>query len=95
MISLVDFSSDPNDCSERITSVIRGNRAVYPVFDGNSFIYVLRHTLTGFIFCEAGTRDVALKALDDLYALHPWDDDEIKPGWLPQDVVHKGLDLTG
>jgi hypothetical protein len=43
--------------------------------------------------CEARTRDAALNDLDDLYALHPWDDDEIKPDWLPQDVIQKGLDI--
>jgi hypothetical protein len=63
------------------------------VFDADSFTYVLPYTLTGFVFCEAGTRDAALKALRELHALHSWDVHVDTYGLLPADVVAKGLDI--
>ncbi|GET44370.1 hypothetical protein [Microseira wollei] len=93
MISTIDFSSGGEDYQpDSIASVVRGTVAVYPVFDEDRFIYVLRHTFTGFIFCEAGTRDAALKELRQLYALDSWYVQSSKK--LPADIIAKGLYIT-
>jgi hypothetical protein len=71
MIEKVNFSCERQTLSV-IPSIVRGKIGVYPIFD-QSFIYVLRHTLVGKHFTEAGTRSAALKALRDLDALHSWE----------------------
>jgi len=92
MITVIDFSYGGEDYkADLIASVIRGTVDLYPVFDDCRFTYVLRHILTGFIFCEAGNRDVALKDLRDLYAIHSWYvfDRQKFPAYL----IAKGLDI--
>ena len=50
-----------------------------------------RHFFTWFIFGEAGNRDVALKTLRGLYALHSWYVFDNKN--LPANIIAKGLDI--